>query len=313
MKELGAHSTTDEVLAGVDLTGVRLLVTGVSSGLGLETARAAAAHGADVEGTARDVGKAREALAPHAALEIGVSACDLASLASVRTCADALAASGKGFDVVVANAGVMNHPFAHTVDGFEVHLGTNHLGHFVLVNRLAPLIRDGGRVVVLSSAAHHASDVSIDDPGFERSTYDPYEAYGRSKTANVLYAQELDRRLRRRGIRAIAVHPGGIPTGLMRHTTRELMQQMVARSQLRPDGTLGDPPPAKTVQQGAATTVWAAFVAPAGDVGGRYCEDCRVAEVTDRGNEGVRPYAVDPVRAAALWAMSEVTVGETFP
>jgi NAD(P)-dependent dehydrogenase (short-subunit alcohol dehydrogenase family) len=312
VKDLGVHSATEEVLAGVDLSGTRVLVTGVSSGLGLETARAAAAHGADVVGTARDLAKAHDALAPHGDLGIEVMACDLASLASVRACADALVARGEAYDVVIANAGVMNHPFDRTVDGFETHFATNHLGHFVLINRLVPLIRDGGRVVVLSSAAHHASDVSIDDPGFERSAYDPYGAYGRSKTANILFAQELGRRLQRRGICAVAVHPGGIPTALLRHTTPELMQEIVVRSQVRADGTRGDPPPMKTVEEGAATTVWAAFVAPADEVAGRYCEDCRVGEVADAGNEGVRPYAVDPDRAAVLWETSEELVGEQF-
>ena len=310
--ELGVHTTADDVLADRDLAGTRVLVTGISSGLGLETARAAAAHGATVIGTARDLPKARDVLADHADLGIEVVACDLASLDRVRVCADLLATRTEPFDVVIANAGVMNHPFERTADGFETHLATNHLGHFVLVNRLVPQIRDGGRVVVVSSAAHHASDVSIDDPGFERSPYDPYEAYGRSKTANVLYAQELGRRLAHRGICVVAVHPGGIPTALLRHTTPELMAQMLARATVRPDGTPGDPPPAKTVEEGAATTVWAAFVAPADEVAGRYCEDCHVAEVTDGGNEGVRPYALDPDRATALWAASEALVGEVF-
>jgi NAD(P)-dependent dehydrogenase (short-subunit alcohol dehydrogenase family) len=310
--ELDVHSTTEDVLVGVDLSGTRVLVTGVSSGLGVETARAAAAHGADVVGTARDLAKARAALAPYGDLGIELVACDLASLVSVRACADALAARGEGFDVVIANAGVMNHPFERTVDGFETHFATNHLGHFLLVNRLTAHLRDGGRVVVLSSAAHHAADVSIDDPGFERSVYDPYEAYGRSKTANILFALELGRRLFPRAIRAVAVHPGGIRTALLRHTTPQVMQQMVARSSGRADGTQGDPPPLKTVEQGAATTVWAAFVAAADEVGGRYCEDCHVAEVAHAGNEGVRPYAVDPGRAAKLWAASEALVGERF-
>lgn len=301
------------MLAGTDLTGRRVLVTGVSSGLGLETARAAAAHGASVVGTARDLDKAAAALEPHAGLGIDVAVCDLASLASVRACADALTSAGEPFDVVVANAGVMNAPAGRTADGFETHFGTNHLGHFVLVNRLVPLVPDGGRIVVLSSAAHHASDVSVDDPGFERSTYHPYQAYGRSKTANVLFAVELDRRLRTRGVRAVAVHPGGIRTELMRHTTPELMQEMVALSRRRADGTEADPVPVKTVEQGASTTLWAAFVASPEEVGGRYCEDCHVAAVHPAGNEGVRPYAVDPGRAQVLWALSEELVGENFP
>ena len=310
----GAQSTTDEVLSGVDLAGKRVLVTGVSAGLGVETARAAASHGAEVVGTARDLAKARKALAPHAELGIEVLECDLASLASVRACADALNARDRKFDVVIANAGVMNCPFGHTADGFETHFGTNHLGHFLLVNRIAPLIAEGGRVVILSSSAHKASDVDLDDPGFEHSTYEPFVAYGRSKTANVLFALELDRRHARKGIRATALHPGGILTELLRYTTPEMLQQMAAASAQREDGTRGEPSAIKTVPQGAATTVWAAFVAPAGEIGGRYCEDCRVAGMTEaRGGGGVRSYALAPERAKALWAKSEDMIGERFP
>jgi len=311
VRGFGVQSTADDVLAGIDLSGTRVLLTGISSGLGLETARAAATHGAEVVGTARDLDKAHEALAPHADLGIAVAPCDLASLESVRACSDALLARRDEFDVVIANAGVMNSPPGRTVDGFETHFGTNHLGHFLLINRLLPLIKARGRVIVLSSSAHHASDVSIDDPGFERTPYDPYGAYGRSKTANILFALELDRR-QERGIRATAVHPGGVRTALLRHTTAELLQQMVAQARIQRDGTMGDPPPLKTVEQGAATTAWAAFVAPADATGGRYCEDCHVGDVADGGNVGVRPYAVDPDRAAALWVVSEALVGERF-
>jgi NAD(P)-dependent dehydrogenase (short-subunit alcohol dehydrogenase family) len=310
----GAQSTTEDVLAGVDLAGKRVLVTGVSAGLGVETARAAAAHGAAVIGTARNLPKAREALAPHAGLGIEVVDCDLTSLASVRACADALNARGEAFDVVIANAGVMNCPFGHTTDGFETHFGANHLGHFVLVNRVAPLIAPGGRVVILSSSAHRASDVELDDPGFARTDYAPFAAYGRSKTANVLFAVELDRRLRGRGVRATALHPGGIRTELLRYTTPELLQEMAAQAGKQADGSQGAPPSVKTVEQGAATSVWAAFVAPAEAVGGRYCEDCHVAETAEAGGAGgVRPYALDPARARALWAKSEEMVGERFP
>ena len=312
MTPFGAQSTTEEVLAGVDLTGRRVLVTGVSAGLGVETARAAAAHGATVVGTARDRAKARRALAAHAGLDIEVVECDLASLASVRACADALNARGESFDVVIANAGVMNCPFGQTADGFETHLGTNHLGHFVLINRIAPLIAAGGRVVILSSSAHSASDVDLDDPGFAKTPYAPFVAYGRSKTANVLFALELDRRLRGRGIRVTALHPGGIRTELLRYTTPKMLQQMAAQAAKRADGSQGEPPTVKTVEQGAATTVWAAFVAPAEAIGGRYCEDCHVAEAAEAGHGGVRPYALDPARARALWAKSEEWVGERF-
>jgi NAD(P)-dependent dehydrogenase (short-subunit alcohol dehydrogenase family) len=308
----GAESTTEDVLAGVDLSGKRVLITGVSAGLGVETARAAAAHGATVVGTARDRDRAHAALAPHVGLGIEVLECDLASLASVRACADALLARGGMFDVVIANAGVMNAPFGHTADGFETQFGTNHLGHFVLINRIARLIADGGRVVILSSAAHRASDVDLDDPGFETTPYDPFIAYGRSKTANILFALELDRRLQARGIRATALHPGGIRTELMRHTSPELLQRMAAQSAVRADGTQGTPSKVKTVPQGAATSVWAAFVAPADAIGGRYCEDCHVGEVEDVAYSGVRSYATDPQRAKSLWALSEAMVGEQF-
>ena len=264
-----------------------------------------------VVGTARDLEKARKALAPHARLAIELMECDLASLRSVRACADVLNARGEKFDVVIANAGVMNCPFGHTSDGFETQFGTNHLGHFVLVNRVARLIADGGRVVILSSSAHRASDVDLRDPGFTTTVYEPFAAYGRSKTANVLFAIELDRRLRGRGIRAIALHPGGIRTELLRHTTPEMLQRMAAQAGRRADGSQGEPPKVKTVEQGAATTVWAAFVAPAEDVGGRFCEDCHVAEVAETGG-GVRPYAIDPERARALWTKSEEMVRERF-
>jgi NAD(P)-dependent dehydrogenase (short-subunit alcohol dehydrogenase family) len=290
-----------------------VLVTGVSAGLGVETARAAAVHGARVIGTARDLAKAHAALAPHAHLAIEVLECDLASLASVRGCADGLKARGETFDVLIANAGVMNCPFGHTADGFETHFGTNHLGHFVLVNRLVPLVAKGGRIVILSSSAHRASDVDLDDPGFERTEYEPFAAYGRSKTANVLFAVELNRRLSGGGIRVTALHPGGIRTELLRHTSPEMLQQMAARSAQRADGTQGEPAVIKTVEQGAATTAWAAFVAPGEEIGGHYCEDCHVAEPAETGwSGGVRPYALDPQRARALWAKSEELVGERF-
>jgi len=312
-ERFGAQSTADEVLTGVDLSGKRVLITGVSAGLGVETARAAATHGARVVGTARDLAKARQALAPHAGLAIDVVECDLASLASVRGCADALKARGETFDVVIANAGVMNCPFGHTADGFETQFGTNHLGHFVLVNRLLPLVPDGGRIVILSSAAHRAADVDLDDPGFETTEYDPLIAYGRSKTANMLFAVELDRRLQARGIRVTALHPGGIMTELMRHTSPELLQRMAAAAKAGMHPARAAQIQVKTVPQGAATSVWAAFVAPAEAIGGRFLEDCHVGEVENQAYHGVRAYAVDPARAKALWAKSEAMVGERFP
>ena len=319
----GATSTTDDVLSGVNLKGKRIFVTGVSAGLGVETARALAAHGARVVGAARDLGKAEGATARvrDAAAAAGGSfdmvALDLANLKSVRTCADALLARGEPFDVVIANAGVMATPFGHTADGFETQFGTNHLGHFVLVNRIAPLIRAGGRLVNLSSAGHRFANVDLEDPNFERTPYDPFVAYGRSKTANILFAVAFDQRHRARGIRAAAVHPGGIHTELGRHMDPTFAQSMVEQidKQLAAEGK--PPYQWKTIPQGAATSVWAAVVASPDEVGGRYCENCHVGRVVADTtvisvvSEGVRGYALDPQNAEALWNKSEQMVRGT--
>ena len=315
-KAFGAESTTDEVLEGVDLSGKRILVTGVSAGLGVETVRTTAAHGASVVGTARDLAKARRALAqvfPKAAkgAAIGLVELDLASLKSVRGAANELLAQGRSFDVIIANAGVMACPWGKTEDGFETQFGTNHLGHFVFVNRLVALLKPGARVLMLASSGHQFSDVNLDDPNFERTEYHPFIAYGRSKTANILFAVALDRRLRARDIRATALHPGGIQTELGRHLTPELIEQAMARwRNSKGELTLRW----KSVPQGAATSVWSGFVAPAETVGGRYCEDCHAAEVNDdtTSRAGVRSYAVDLAHANDLWRKSEEMVGERF-
>src|ERR1700683_1685471 len=314
----GATSTTDEVLQGIDLAAKRVLVTGVSAGLGGETARTLAAHGAEVVGTARNLSKAQlatEQVRSQAARggSLHLVQVDLASLESVRHCADGLLAAGKPFDVIVANAGVMACPKGTTVDGFETQLGTNHLGHFVLVNRIASLLRRGSRLVNLSSAGHRYSDVDLDDPNFERSPYAEFIAYGRSKTANVLFAVEFDRRHRARGVRATAVHPGGIQTELSRHLAPEALGKLIA--EINASQPKGAPPFSyKSIPQGAATSVWAACVADAEAIGGRYCEDCHVAEVATipgvRG--GVQSYALDPQHAQAVWRRSEEMVGERF-
>jgi NAD(P)-dependent dehydrogenase (short-subunit alcohol dehydrogenase family) len=309
-KTFGPESTTDEVLDGVDLTGKRVLITGVSAGLGVETARALAKRGAKIVGAARDLEKARRATAEIP--DVALVELDLASLASVRAAADALIQKGDRFDVVIANAGVMACPKGTTADGFETQFGTNHLGHFVFVNRIVPLIRDGGRLVVLSSSGHRFADVDLDDPNFERTPYTEFGAYGRSKTANVLFAVEFDRRHKDR-VRATAVHPGGIQTELGRHMTPALIEQIVAMT--RANDASGAPTFRwKSVPQGAATSVWAAAVADRDAIGGQFCEDCHVAEITDdpdlRG--GVRAYALDGEHAKALWAKSEAMVGERF-
>lgn len=323
-KAFGEASTTDEVLLGVSLKGKRVLVTGVSSGLGVETARSLAAHGAQVVGAARDLKKAdaatdevrKDAAANGGGFE--VVALDLASLKSVRACADGLLKKGKPFDVVIANAGVMATPFGHTEDGFETQFGTNHLGHFVLVNRVAPLLRRGGRLINLASAGHRFANVDIDDPNFERTPYDPWVAYGRSKTANILFAVAFDLLHRDHGIRAAAVHPGGIRTELGRHMDPAHWQAMVDQinKQLAAEGK--GPFQYKTIPQGAATPVWAGFVASADQIGGCYCENCHVSQIVPEDKQlsvssgGVRAYALDRKAAEALWRKSAELVGEHF-
>ena len=310
MSEFGFSSTTDEVLDGRDLTDVNVVITGTSAGLGVETARALRAHGATVVGVVRDADKARRNLAEAGADGVDLYEADLASLASVRAFTDRFVADGHDrIDVLIANAGVMAVATREeTSDGFERQFGTNHLGHFVLVNRLLPLLLTGtpARIVVLSSAGHSYTDVTLDDPGFEQTAYDPWAAYGRAKTANALFAVELDRRLRDRGVRATAVHPGGIITELGRNLTDETLGVLSERLSERKVEF-------KSVPQGAATTVWAGFVADADEVGGRYCEDCHVATVVDEAKDiGVMRYALNPDTAARLWTVSEQMVGETF-
>ena len=312
MATFGVETTTDEVLEGIDLKGRWALVTGASAGLGVETARALAAHGASLILGVRDLEKAEAAAArvrDAATGEVELRRVDLADLASVRAFTDGVAADHDELHILIANAGVMACPEGRTADGFETQFGTNHLGHFVLVNRLVPLLVAGApsRVVVLSSAGHRFSDVDLDDPGWEHTPYDPWRAYGRAKTANVQFAVGLDRRLRDRGVRAVAVHPGAIMTELSRHMTEDTLNAL--------QEARGDRPMTwKPVPAGAATSVWAAAVADADEIGGRYAEDCGVAKVTTDPTSpvGVFPYAVDPDKAEALWARSEELVGERF-
>ena len=311
-------------MSGVELRGKRILITGVSAGLGVETARSLVAHGAHVVGTARDLAKAEAATGPvrkDAAAHGGrfeTIALDLANLQSVRACADELLTRGARFDVVIANAGVMATPFGRTTDGFETQFGTNHLGHFVFVNRIAPLMTTGSRLVNLSSSGHRYSNVDLNDPNFDNTPYDPFIAYGRSKTANALFAVAFDQRHRQRGVRAASVHPGGIHTELGRHMEPGQLATIIdeLNRQLAAEGKSGFE--FKTIPQGAATSVWAAVVAPADEVGGRYCENCHVGRtvaddvVISAVSEGVRGYALDPENAENLWRTSQRMVGEHF-
>ncbi len=317
-EKFGAKSTADEVLSGVDLKGKRFLVTGASSGIGLETARSLVSHGASVVAAVRDLAKAETVTAAvrDAASQGGGSleliALDLASLQSVRACADALLADGRTFDAIIANAGVMATPFGHTVDGFEIQFGTNHLGHFALINRIEPLLVDDGRLVVLSSQAHRVADIDLDDPNFAQQAYDPFVAYGRSKTANALFAVEFDRRHRGRGVRAASVMPGNSLTDLPRNFSQEELEGLFATvGKARADAGLA-PAELKEITQAAATSVWAAVVADKEEIGGHYLEDCAITPINDTPNpfaDGVRSYALDAERAKQLWAKSGELIG----
>ena len=308
--KFGATSTAEEVLAGVNLSGRRILVTGVSAGIGVETARGLLAHGATVIGTARNLDKAKgatEQIRTQAVLgaELVLRELDLASLASVRSCAESLLSTGLPLDGIIANAGLMAGPKAVTADGIEAQFQTNYLGHFVLVNRVAALLNSGARVVMVSSAGHRRSDVDLEDLNFQQTPYNEYLAYGRSKTATILFAVEFDRRYGSRGIRAAAVHPGAIQTD----TVQKLIEALGAGKDAAVAAFDW-----KTVPQGAATSIWTGFVATADEVGARYCEDCHVAEVNDdpAAKTGVRSYALNPERAKALWAKGEEMAGEQF-
>jgi NAD(P)-dependent dehydrogenase (short-subunit alcohol dehydrogenase family) len=309
-----SESTTDEVLDGMDLSGRRFVVTGAASGLGEESTRALAAHGASVLMLARDPVKNDEAAAriraavPDAQLWLDVV--DLADLASIRSFAARFLDSAQPIDVLINNAGVMACPFEHTADGFEMQFGTNHLGHFELTRLLEPAVLAGiePRIVNLSSAAHSISDVDLDDPNFEQTDYDAWISYGQSKSANALHARALARRLGGDGVLAFSVHPGVIMTNLGRHLNDELMQQMMQRSAERA-AKAGEEVGGfqiKSTEAGAATQVWAATSPDLVGHSGAYLADCSVGVAgANPSNNGFEPYITDDATADALWTLSE--------
>ncbi|MER5875227.1 MULTISPECIES: oxidoreductase [unclassified Streptomyces] len=312
----GPASTAEEVAAGVDLTGRVAIVTGGYSGIGLETVRVLRAAGAEVVVPARDAARAAAALEGIDGVE--VAAMDLIDPVSVDAFADGFLASGRPLHLLVASAGIMATPLTRDARGYEAQFATNHLGHFQLVSRLRPALRaaGGARVVVVSSRGHRFSPVDLDDPNFEHTPYEPFLAYGRSKSANALFAVELDRRGRADGVRAFAVHPGTIvDTGLAKHLSEDALR---AAGAVEEDGTpvRDSARQLKTVPQGAATTVWCATSPALEGLGGVYCENCDISPLVpeedrqawlrdEKAPAGVLAYAVDPEQAARLWELSE--------
>lgn len=299
----GADTTTDEVLAGHDLTGKLAVVTGGHSGLGLETTRALARVGAHVIVPARRPAAAREAVDGIANVEVGEL--DLSDLESVREFSERFLASGRHIDILINSAGIMACPETRVGPGWEAQFATNHLGHFALLNRLWPAIAGGARVVAVSSGAHGITGIRWDDVQFNNG-YDRWQAYGQSKTANALFAVHLDALGKNAGVRAFSVHPGKILTSLQRYLAKN---EMVAAGWIDEDGNAADPT-FKTPQQGAATQVWAATSLQLAGLGGLYCEDCDVAPLAaDDGSTGVRKWAVDPQEATRLWRLSAELTG----
>lgn len=316
MRAFSAESTTDEVLEGVDLSGRIVAITGASSGLGEESTRAMSAKGARILMLARDREKNAEAAeriratVPDAHLTRYTV--DLADLASIESFANAVAADIDRIDVLLNNAGVMGCPEGRTADGFETQFGTNHLGHFALTARLMPLLlaADRPRVVTLSSGGHRISDVTLDDPNFARADYDPWIAYGRSKSANARFAAELARRHGERLI-SVSVHPGAIVTNLGRHLTPEMIERLMARRAENETEGKGGGMKFKSVEAGAATQVWAATAVEVAGHNGAYLADCGPT-IVGPGEKGRMAYLDDAETSARLWALSEQLVGLTF-
>jgi NAD(P)-dependent dehydrogenase (short-subunit alcohol dehydrogenase family) len=304
----GAKTTTDELLEGRDLTGMTVAITGGTGGIGEETVRSFAAAGATVAMIGRDRGKADAALAKirdrHRNAAVSFTEIDLQALASVQAGSQLLAAQFPRLDLLINNAGIMAGPLRRTADGHEAQFGVNHLAHFALTQALLPslLASPASRVINLSSHGHRMGQPDLDDPDFLNRPYTGFGGYGQAKSANILFSVELDRRYRTEGLRSAAVHPGGIRTELGRSFTETDRDEMTAMLK----GGGGSSGPAfewKNVEQGAATTVWAALVADGEEIGGRYCEDCSVGTPM--------PYAVDPATAERLWSLSEQMTAST--
>jgi NAD(P)-dependent dehydrogenase (short-subunit alcohol dehydrogenase family) len=301
----GPRTTAEEALAGHDLRGKIAIVTGGHAGLGLETTRVLSNGGAAVVIGSRDPQKAQMSVAEMKNVE--VHQLDLASPASIDRFARDFIDSNRALDLLINNAGIMATPLMRDDRGYEMQFATNHLGHFQLTVSVWESLKKSGnaRVVALSSLGHRVSGVDFSDPNFNQRPYDKWAAYGQSKSANSLFAVELDKRGEKHGIRAFAVHPGGILTDLARYLTDE---DLKAFGVYRENGVLKAPDWLKNTEQGAATTVWCAVSPQLNSKGGVYCEDCDIAPllpVDSKLSSGVRPWAVDKKAAEALWVLSE--------
>ena len=311
----GATTTALEVVDGIDLRGKTAIVTGGSSGIGIETVRALRAAGASVIVPARDLRKAKDALADMP--DVAIAALDLTDPTSIDRFAQNFLDNNAALHLLINNAGVMAPPLTRDERGYELQFSANHLGHFQLTCQLWPALvaAKGARVIALSSYGHRRAGIDFHDPNFGKREYDRWVAYGQSKTANALFAVALDSIGRSQGVRAFSVHPGGIITGLVRHMSQD---ELKAYNVIDEDGQpIIDPENnKKTPQQGAATTVWCATSSQLDGMGGVYCADCDIARAlpTDDSDEmhGVRPRATDPVAAGRLWQLSEQLTGCTI-
>ncbi len=294
--DFNRDSTAAEVIRGHDLHGKTVIVTGGSAGIGLETTRVLASAGARVIVPARDVEKARAAVGKLATVE----PMELTDPASVAAFADRFLKVGKPLDLLINNAGIMANPLTRVARNIESQFATNHVGHFELTVRLWPALKkaEAPRIVALTSVGHRRSPVDFDDWDFERRPYDRWMAYGQSKSANALFAIGANAR----GVKAFSVHPGGILTGLGKFMTPEETEGLISRARNM----------MKTVEQGAATSVWAAVSRQLDALGGVYCEDCNIATPVagdSQETRGVRPWAMDPALAERLWTLSEKITG----
>ena len=311
----GSQTTAREVLGNRDLKGKIAIVTGGYSGIGTETTRVLAGAGATVIVPARSLDKAKAALVGIPNVELDFL--DLMDPVSIDTFTRKFLASGRSLHILINGAGIMGTPLRRDSRGYESQFSTNHLGHFQLTVSLLPALKkaEGARVVVLSSFGHVAGGIIFDDPNFEHTEYNKWRAYGQSKCANALFAVALDKRGRLQNIRAFALHPGVVPdTDLGRDLKKEEGAIVVKRLEngqpIGRDGTIF-----KTVEQGAATTIWCATSEQLNGKGGVYCQDVDIAEAVPADSKkpsGVRPWAIDPESAERLWALSEKLTGAKF-